>query len=95
MEDKPIKLTIRNAIGVVIFIIGTLVILGAVGSLDYIEESGGAVTHADLIDGAVRVVIGLAVCAAAFPIGGPVYYDSNDDEAQEVEEDQYGRENRE
>lgn len=76
--NRQVKFTPRNVVGAIIFALGILAILGAVGRGDYAYETGQAYTSADMRREAIQIVVGLAICAVAVPIGGAVYYDESE-----------------
>lgn len=88
MEEKPVELTTRNVIGIIIFSLGLLFIIGTVGSLDYAFECGKATTGADLITAIIRTMIGLVACGVAIPIGGSMYCTEQETDTRENEDEE-------
>lgn len=89
--NRQVKFTPRNVVGAIIFALGILAILGAVGRGDYAYEIGQAYTSADMRREAIQIVVGLAVCAVAVPIGGAVYYEDTESEVTDENERNSGK----
>lgn len=90
MDNRRVDVTLRNIIGFIVFGIGVLLIIGSVGALDYLDTCGIKTTDKDLLISAIKAIVGIGICAAAFPIGGPMYYadeesgvNENDGQAEE------------
>ncbi len=70
-------------IAAILFLVGILLCMGSVGSLDYIETCGKIATNADFLSAFVKGGIGIAVLAAAMILCRDYEFTLDDDHSDE------------